>query len=355
MLDIHITADTVSDLNGGDSDCQFFNIGIIGRSTSQASSTQRVTSPLDQHFSFLLTTGTDYLAVEIWHWKADAFTSCGTNTLLEGDESYAIFAIVAASGSYNPYPSNTPTPIVQQNDNSFYTSRYKQSFKLPAMAVTSLAVTVFESIPYPSSQSLYLYNSAGTLMREQSFAIHYTSSKRVLTMTMSPPLFLASGSYYWAMDSGTLPVYGTLYDSYADGCAFTGDYPPNCTSSPHYDNYFQVFGYLSGNIPPILPEQQDFGIIGNAIRDVMAWLFVPDNLALNQFTGLWDTIKMKPPIGYFTASKTAFDSLHIASGSFALVMSGVGGVTDPLKTGLTWILWLMLAFWILHRIRQLEI
>ena len=103
---------------------------------------------------------------------------------------------------------------------------------------------------------------------------------------------------------------------------------------------------------------QNFGGLGTYLKDILAYLFIPSNDVLNQFTGLWDTVKMKPPIGYFTTAKNAFDNLTLASGSYYLTFSGLDSGDSPLaplKTGLTWILWLMLGFWILHRIRQLDI
>ena len=102
----------------------------------------------------------------------------------------------------------------------------------------------------------------------------------------------------------------------------------------------------------------DFGGLGTYLSDIFKYLFIPNSDALNSFAGLWDTVKAKPPIGYFTTTKTAFDSLQTASGSYYLTFSGLDSGDSPLrplKLGLVWILWLMLGFWILHRIRQLEI
>jgi len=102
--------------------------------------------------------------------------------------------------------------------------------------------------------------------------------------------------------------------------------------------------------------------IASGFYKVITYLFVPSdndwNNIKNSWNGLWETIKAKPPIGYFTSVKTAFDNLTPASGSYYLTLGGLDSGDSPLaplKTGLIWILWFMLAFWILHRIRQLEI
>jgi hypothetical protein len=95
--------------------------------------------------------------------------------------------------------------------------------------------------------------------------------------------------------------------------------------------------------------------IGNAFYKVTSYLFVPSSASYNQFTGLWDMVKAKPPVGYLTTTITAFNSLSYSSGSYALSMTGFTPFTDQLKTGLTWILWIMLGFWILHRIRLLDL
>lgn len=98
--------------------------------------------------------------------------------------------------------------------------------------------------------------------------------------------------------------------------------------------------------------------ITSGLQTAFTWLFIPASGSFNQFVNLWDTIKTKPPIGYFTAVQSAFSTLSVASGSYYLTFSGLDSGNSPLKTlktGLIWVLWVMLAFWILHRIRQMEI
>jgi hypothetical protein len=102
--------------------------------------------------------------------------------------------------------------------------------------------------------------------------------------------------------------------------------------------------------------------IASGFYKVITYLFIPSdndwNNIKNSFNGLWDTIKTKPPVGYFTTAKTAFDGLTVASGSYYLTFAGLDSGNSPLKPlkiGLVWIFWIMLGFWILHRIRQLEI
>lgn len=118
----------------------------------------------------------------------------------------------------------------------------------------------------------------------------------------------------------------------------------------------------SGIAPPASSSynfsNNDFGALGNMFRDVISWLFVPSIDSYNQYLGLWDMVKTKPPVGYLTATISAFNGLSYASGSYYLTFSGLDSGNSPLamlKTGLTWILWFMLAFWIFNRLRHLAL
>lgn len=100
---------------------------------------------------------------------------------------------------------------------------------------------------------------------------------------------------------------------------------------------------------------KDFGLLGNMFRDVIVWLFYPSQDALNQFGNLYDTIKAKPPIGYFTAVQSELGYLGAGSASITFDTTAAAGIINPLRVGLIVILWIMFAFWIFHRLRNLDL
>jgi len=102
-------------------------------------------------------------------------------------------------------------------------------------------------------------------------------------------------------------------------------------------------------------ENKDFGLLGNMFRDVIVWLFFPDQANLNRFSDLWDTIKQKPPIGYFTVVKDELGNIGIGSPSINFDTTAAASIINPLRTGLIVILWVMFAFWVFHRLRNLQL
>ena len=98
----------------------------------------------------------------------------------------------------------------------------------------------------------------------------------------------------------------------------------------------------------------DFGVIGNAIRDVALWAFIPDSASFNQFGGLLDIVKEKPPIGYFTQIKESFTSLASGSATITWDLTAIEGITTPLKTGIAWLAWILWAVWLLTRITKFD-
>lgn len=90
------------------------------------------------------------------------------------------------------------------------------------------------------------------------------------------------------------------------------------------------------------------------------WLFVPDSSQFNKFITLTDGIKNKPPIGYFYAVKSALEGLQSTSTkAFELNATSTGAlanpVFNPLKTGISFTLWLTFGFWLFGRIRHFEL
>jgi len=102
-------------------------------------------------------------------------------------------------------------------------------------------------------------------------------------------------------------------------------------------------------------ENKDFGLLGNMFRDVIVWLFFPDQANLNRFSDLWDTIQAKPPIGYFTAVKNEIGNIGIGSPSVNFDTTAASSIITPLRTGLIVLLWVLFAFWVFHRLRNLQL
>lgn len=92
---------------------------------------------------------------------------------------------------------------------------------------------------------------------------------------------------------------------------------------------------------------------------VLVYLFVPDSNTLNKFNDLTAGISDKVPIGYFTRIKEELSGFSSTTPVFTLDIDENEPVYteffDPIRTGLSWILWFAFAFWIFHRFRHFNL
>ena len=251
-----------------------------------------------------------------------------------------------------------------------------QDFQAGSGIITEVDFTIKDDWP---NHFIYTFNlldiSKNTIIASSSGDFDSGSIKSTLSITLHPPVVIASGSYA-IMLNNIGSHYGEVYGANGSdpskavaGClrrynsltktlsaCITGTYGTE-------DVAYAVVGEATGSgwqgsMPSSASynfTNRDFGLLGNMFRDIIVWLFIPDPTIFNQFGGLWDSVKAKPPVGYFTQVQTAFGSFAVASGSYYLAMQDMGLITNPLRSALIWVLWLMFGFWIFQRIRKLEI
>ena len=100
------------------------------------------------------------------------------------------------------------------------------------------------------------------------------------------------------------------------------------------------------------------GIMYYAFCRALEFLFVPTQGSLNAFTSLGDGIGSKPPFGYFYAIRDAFEGIATSTES-AFDLPDLSAIEDtvlsPLKTGTSFLLWILLGFWVFKRFSDLQI
>ena len=116
----------------------------------------------------------------------------------------------------------------------------------------------------------------------------------------------------------------------------TGDY--DLSTMPKMEDYYAT--------------TTDFGLLGNMFRDVLIYLFKPNESVLDFWRTIKDRVATKPPFGYYTLIKQAFDNFTSeATPAFALssATSTAEYIFTPLKSGLAWVLWILFGVWFLKR------
>lgn len=94
------------------------------------------------------------------------------------------------------------------------------------------------------------------------------------------------------------------------------------------------------------------------IKGLLQFLFVPKQEDLVKFNDLKNDLQVKPPIGYFYQVKNALEGFNSTSTpAFDLPQSAALSdyIFNPLRTGISFILWLTFGFWVFKRIKNLEL
>lgn len=198
------------------------------------------------------------------------------------------------------------------------------------------------------------------------------------------------GTYYAVAWLTTCPA---PYDLYADCIPSTWDYPyglglltPLATSTqisftitgenPYTGGYYGTYWPTSTPISTstsaewVMTCDPNDPLWKNSLCQITKWtlegikgllqfLFVPKQEDLAKFGELKSVLETKPPIGYFYAVKSALTGVGATSTpAFSLENASTtlaASIYNPLRNGITFILWLLFGFWIFNRIRNLAL
>jgi len=155
---------------------------------------------------------------------------------------------------------------------------------------------------------------------------------------------------YWSVIDGTYVYRARFIESYYGDVATTSEWFYN-------EGAYWLFevGAEGGGLPSMedyFATTTDFGLLGNMFRDVLLWLFKPSTQVLDYWYSIKDMVANKPPFGYYTLVKNAFDELNSeATPAFSLqtATSTATYIFTPLKTGLGWIFWILFGVWFIKR------
>lgn len=130
--------------------------------------------------------------------------------------------------------------------------------------------------------------------------------------------------------------------SFPNGGAVTAAIPNN---DPLGYLYHSIFGNSTSSAYTVL----DFG-------QGLCNLFVPQQQVFDQFGGLWDDIKVKPPMGYFTVSVS--ELTNVTTSTSATVALPAIDQLGIFKTAIDGALALLVGgsflFWLFHRLRKFD-
>jgi len=114
----------------------------------------------------------------------------------------------------------------------------------------------------------------------------------------------------------------------------------------------------TGTSTPVITCDSNSGYFQNSFCNLFVYLFSPSADVFNRFNTLKDDLKDHAPFGYFTS---AYNALSTLSGSstptFALaeVTPIMTYIFNPLKTGLSWLIWIVALIFIYKRLTNIHI
>lgn len=118
--------------------------------------------------------------------------------------------------------------------------------------------------------------------------------------------------------------------------------------------YMPTSTWATSTLPVQITCDPNDSVFQYSLCKLFLYLFQPSSASFNQFSTLGDTIKNKAPFGYLSLITTAFNQLSTSTSAFTLteVSPLVDNIFDPIKAGLTFILWLIFVIWLFNRIRH---
>jgi len=98
--------------------------------------------------------------------------------------------------------------------------------------------------------------------------------------------------------------------------------------------------------------------LAGCFQNALMWAFYPDSDVWDQLAGVGDLVKLKPPLGYLSAlsdgltgmTATGTPAFELATSSPAMIY-----IFDPMRLGMTWVLWLLFAGYILRLVGGLHV
>jgi len=90
-----------------------------------------------------------------------------------------------------------------------------------------------------------------------------------------------------------------------------------------------------------------------SVVNTLRWLFVPSQVALQQFAGIWDTVAGRVPLGYFALIRENLQNITEGTGGAYTIPSIP--IFGTIRTSISILLWVFFGFWLIKRIAGMTI
>jgi len=175
----------------------------------------------------------------------------------------------------------------------------------------------------------------------------------------SPPQYATTGAQIFKtqpLENGTTYYFQGSFSTSSDNIIATTTINSITIDGSAGESYYDPTTPESTTTASSFIECENFGWPINWLCDGMVYLFYPSTASLNSLTGLWDSIKLKAPIGYLSVGIEALNLLTTESTStLELPLYAIDETNDITRPGLAILLLILEVFYFVNRIRKLEI
>jgi hypothetical protein len=269
------------------------------------------------------------------------YGACGTNAVKDIYFSISLVGVAPAVPTASwVVPTSTSTPIADFTAWKIYASNL------------STSTTYTASVEYTGGL-------VAGFTSNYDFSTGYAPNGTTSTISIAKRTSLASGidgvNYNWV---ATATIYRD--DNALNGTAnvvFVVGSPGGASLTP-ISLPGTIGGILNNTTTLNSTCDPNDGLIAGSICNLAVLLFYPSPASLNNFNNLASSTQNKPPFGYLTSFVGALNGVQgvsTATSSLVLIATSTEASLDvifgPIKVGVGWLLWLLLGFWGVSRLK----
>jgi hypothetical protein len=250
--------------------------------------------------------------------------------------------------AFVPPPPNTTTRIISLVEPP------NTSHEILLTPVLNFDVEIYNNISTDTAEFLEVQvrnTTLGTIAATKEIPLDYPSSTYYGDVHATSTLYLADATSTYEFDTQLVGFTGFPLNARYNIDATTS------TFDVFANNGFQTYtGVYSTNTAALATSTCNIANITGCFQNAMIFLFYPDATALSQWQNFQDTLKTKPPVGYFyivSGALAGATSTVAASVSWNIPTPIKNYIFTPFSLAIAGVLWYFFAVHFYHRLKHI--
>ena len=278
-----------------------------------------------------------YAGGQAWEWNGSSYVSDSGS-----DMRFEVYNNAPTSPTVSiTFPTSTSTPISEF-------SEWEIHYVIPS-GESSTSTDFYSKQVYVGSSSSTISTLAG--------ATSFFSPSSPNDLSITKPFGMLGGTGTWYAQA-YLIYWESIYDEVPDISATSTVISFVLNGQESVGGSYTTPTSTATSTEWVMTCDPDDPFFERSICNVMKFLFYPSGGIMNNFQSLYTDIQNKPPFGYYSKIKLVLEGISTSTTStytFADISGSLSNTLfNPLRTGISWLLYLMFGFWIFHRARHIE-